>query len=112
MTDQPTTVVTEYFRRVSAKDPRIAELFAPDASLVGLGTTVTGRDAIAEFYRESVERASPSPTVVGALMVDGSRVAAEIVIALTNMAPLHVIDLFEVKDGLINSLTYFLSDHA
>ena len=45
-------------------------------------------------------------------MVDGSRVATEIVIALTGMAPLHVIDLFEVNDGLINSLTYFLSDHS
>lgn len=112
MTDQPRTVVTEYFRRVSAKDPAIAELFALDASLVGLGTTVTGRDAIADFYRESLESASPRPTVVGALMVDGSRVAAEIVIALTGMAPLHVIDLFEVNDGLINSLTYFLSDHS
>jgi hypothetical protein len=109
--DEPAAVVAEYFRRVGARDDQIAALFAPDASLIGLGTVVSGSLAIADFYRESIERAAPTPTLVGSLLVDGSRVAAEIVIALTGLPPLHVVDLFVVNDGLIDSLTYFLSDH-
>lgn len=111
MADEPAAVVTEYFRRVEAQDDQIAALFAPDASLIGLGTVVRGNDAIAEFYRASIESASPTPSLVGSLLVDGARVAAEIVIELTDMAPLHVVDLFVVDNGLIESLTYFLSDH-
>ena len=109
--DEPAVVVAEYFRRVGAKDGQIAALFAPDASLIGLGTVVRGNPAIAEFYRESIERAAPTPTLVGPLLVEGSRVAAEIVIELTGLPPLHVVDLFVVNGGLIDSLTYFLSEH-
>jgi hypothetical protein len=111
LVDKPAAVVAEYFRRVGARDDQIAALFAPDASLIGLGTVVSGGSAIADFYRESIERAAPTPTLVGSLLVDGSRVAAEIVIELTGLPPLHVVDLFVVNDGLIDSLTYFLSDH-
>ena len=111
MTDDPRGVVAEYFRRVAAKDDQIAALFAPTASLTGLGTVVSGQVAISEFYKASIERAAPTPKLVGNLLVDGSRVAAEIVIELTGLPPLHVIDLFVVNEGLIESLTYFLSDH-
>jgi hypothetical protein len=112
MGEGPQAVVEEYFRRVTARDVEVASLFALDASLIGLGAVVTGRPAISEFYRQSIEGASPTPTLVGPLLEEGSRVAAEIVIELTGQESLHVVDLFVVNDSLIDSLTYFICDHA
>jgi hypothetical protein len=45
------------------------------------------------------------------MMVQGSRVAAEVYIDLAIGATIHAIDLFEIQDGRIRSLTYFLADY-
>jgi len=111
MKAQPENVVTEYFRRVADGDLEVASLFSEDASLIGLGAIVSGRGAIAAFYRDSIERGSPMPELIGPLLVEGSRVAGEIRISLADGSALHVVDLFVVNHGLIDSLTYFISDH-
>jgi len=105
-------VVEAYFGRMNNGDPAVADLFHHDAVLRGLGTETIGRPAIDEFYERSISAASPRPTLIGKLLVGGERVAAEIEIALAGMAPLHVIDLFEIEDDLIRSLSYFLCDHG
>jgi hypothetical protein len=107
----PRAVVAEYFRRVRARDPRLTELFADDACLVGLGTRTEGRPAIDAFYAEINAVQAPVPTPRGPLLVDGHRVAAEIDIIVAGGPSVHVIDLFEVVDGRITQLTYFLADH-
>ena len=112
MSDDPEAVVTEYFARVRARDASVAELFHDDAKLIGLGTERSGKQAIREFYAGVIERAGPTPSVVGALLVGGSRVAAEILIRLENDATVHAIDLFVVEGGRIRSVTYFLCAHA
>jgi hypothetical protein len=43
--------------------------------------------------------------------VGGARVAGEIRISLSDGSALHVLDLFVVNHGLIDSLTYSISDH-
>ena len=107
----PRSVVLEYFRRVKAADPSLADLFHEDARLVGLGTVTEGRAAIAAFYAGATDRAAPSPRLLAPLLVDGPRVAAEIAIDLADGARLHVMDLFEIHDGLVASLTYFVAEH-
>ena len=92
-------------------DAGVAELFNDDARLVGLGTIVSGRPAIAEFYAQSIRNASPTPKPAAPLAVEGNRVLAEVYIDLANGITMHVIDLFEIDGDLIRSLTYFVSDH-
>src|SRR5688572_25387917 len=110
MPPQPTEVVTEYFRRVAARDPQVSALFSIDASLIGLGTIVSGRRAIEAFYRDSIDRASPTPELLAPLFVDGSRVGAEIRIGLSDGSSLHVMDLFVVNDGFMDTVHYFVAD--
>jgi len=107
----PRGLVEEYFRRVRTRDPRLTELFADDARLVGLGTITEGRAAIDAFYAQINETAAPVPTPRGPLLVQGTRVAAEIDIRIAGGDPVHVIDLFEVVDGRIAQLTYFLAQY-
>jgi hypothetical protein len=107
----PAAVIAEYFARVRARDPRLTELFHDHSRLIGLGTVTEGRIAIDAFYADVAKNAAPVPRLVGPLMVDGPRVAAEIFIDLANGTTIHVIDLFVVDDGRITSLTYFLADH-
>lgn len=104
-------VVKTYFGRMVGRDPSVAELFHEDARLIGLGRVVSGKPAIREFYKGAIEGASPTPSLVGGLLASGSRVAAEINIALATGAVMHVVDLFVVEDGQIRSLTYFVADH-
>jgi hypothetical protein len=96
---------------MQARDPSVADLFHEDASLIGLGRVTSGKAAIREFYESTIQRAGPSPTVIGDLLVSGPRVAAEIDISLSDTTSVHVVDLFVVEDGLIRSLTYFVADH-
>jgi len=105
----PIGVVSEYFARVRARDLGIVDLFLEDARLVGLGAVRQGRPAILEFYRGIIERAGPSPRIVGDLLASGTRVAAEIQIELTGGATVHALDLFEIEDSRIRCLTYFLT---
>ena len=101
-------VVAQYFSRMRAGDASVAELFHDDATLVGLGTKRSGRDAIRDFYQGVIAAANPAPRSAGPLLVKGSRVAAEIFIDLADGQVVHAVDLFVVEDGRIRSLTYFL----
>ena len=107
----PEVVVGEYFHRMHTGGGRVADLFHDDARLVGLGTVVVGRPAIDEFYARAVAEGRPSPRLLGPLLLGDGRVAAEIAIGLADGSELHVCDLFEVADGRIRSLTYFVADH-
>lgn len=112
MNNDPASVASEYFARMRAADDSVVDLFHEDATLVGLGATRTGKDAIREFYRGVIERAGPRPRPAGPLLVHGSRVAAEIYIDLTDDVSVHAVDMFVVEEGRIRSLTYFLCAHS
>ena len=111
MKEQAAVVAQQYFDRVRARDPGVADLFHEDASIVGLGGEKTGRDAIRSFYEASIKGAGPSPQIIGPIFASGPRAAAEIKISLNDGSTLHAMDLFVVEEGLIRSLTYFISDH-
>ncbi len=104
-------IVQAYFSRIRARDPGVADLFQPDAELIGLGEIKSGRDVIREFYAGVIRNAGPTPELVGELLLSANRVAAEIRISLDNGDSVHAVDLFVVEDGLIRSLTYFLSNY-
>ena len=108
---RPSEVVERYFACMRDGDLGVIDLFHDDARLVGLGRIVEGRDAIRGFYGESIDASRPQPTLVGPLLTDGDRVAAEIEIALSTGDALHVVDLFVVDGDRIRSLTYFVADH-
>jgi len=102
-------VAKEYFRRMQAGEP-VVQLFAEDAELIGLGSRVSGRDAIGHFYAQARRDSSPRPEVL-ALVADGGRVLAEAYIHLASGERMHVVDRFEVEGDLIRSLTYFTADY-
>lgn len=112
MSKDPASVASEYFSRMRAADASVVELFHDDAMLIGLGTTRTGKDAISEFYQGVIEQAGPTPRSAGPLLVNGSRVAAEVYIDLADDTSVHAVDIFVVENGRIQSLTYFLCDHS
>ncbi|HIF94316.1 MAG TPA: nuclear transport factor 2 family protein [Myxococcales bacterium] len=105
----PDEIAETYFSRVRARDLSVVDLFHQDAELVGLGARKKGHAAIRDFYGGVIERAGPTPTLVGSLLVDGERVAAEIVIELAGGSTVHAVDVFLVQQGLIRSLTYFIA---
>ena len=94
-----------------ARDIHVVDLFHDDASLVGLGGVRSGKAAMREFYEGSIQRAAPSPTLIGELLGSGPRVAAEVEISLMGGSSVHAVDVFLVEAGLIRSLTYFIADH-
>ena len=100
-----------YFEKIRNRDPGVADLFHEDGSIIGLGGVKSGRETIREFYKASIEGASPTPALTGELLVSGPRVAAEINISLADGSGIHAVDLFVVEEGLIRSLTYFIADH-
>ena len=108
MDDSPTAVASEYFSRMRAGDIAVVDLFHDDASLVGVGSKRRGRSAIRGFYQGVIERAGPAPRAAGPMLAQGPRVAAEIYVDLPGGAVVHAMDLFQVEDGRIRSLTYFL----
>ena len=77
-------VAEAYFACMRNGDPDVATLFHEDARLVGLGTIVSGRPAIAEFYAHSMRNASPAPRPAAPLAIEGNRVLAELYIDLAN----------------------------
>ena len=107
----PGEVAEAYFTCMRNGDTAVAALFHEDAQLVGLGTIVSGRATIAEFYTQSIRNASPAPRAAAPIAVEGDRVLAEVYIDLANGITMHVVDLFEIDGDLIRSLTYFVSDH-
>jgi len=102
-------VANEYFRCMQTGEP-VAQLFAEDAELVGLGSRVAGREAIGQFYARARSDAAPRPEVL-MLVADGGRVLAEAYIHLANGERMHVVDGFQVEGDLIRSLTYFTADY-
>ena len=93
-----------------AGDTGVADLFREDGFLLGLGMRTQGREAIRAFYTKSIATGGPQPRPAGPLLGDANRVAAEIFIDLADGTTMHVVDLFVVKDGLIQSLNYFVAD--
>ena len=110
MADAALAIAKEYFSRIRARDPSVADLFSEDGVLVGLGRLTRGREAIRAFYSEAIATGGPTPSP-RATFSDGSRVAAEIYINLEGGSVIHAMDLFEIEDGKIRSLTYFIADH-
>ena len=101
----------EYFTIMRAGGTAVADMFSDDAQLVGLGVVVRGRPAIREFYSESIRIGRPHPELVGDLLIEGNRVAAEVYIRIEGNSSLHVVDLFQVDGERITSLTYFVADY-
>ncbi|MBW2231340.1 MAG: nuclear transport factor 2 family protein [Deltaproteobacteria bacterium] len=112
MSMDPENVASEYFARMRAGDISVVDLFHDDGTLVGLGTTRSGKAAIREFYQGVIERAGPTPRSAGPLLVNGSRVAAEVFIDLADGQVIHAVDIFVVEKNRIRSLTYFLCAHS
>jgi hypothetical protein len=108
---EPSEVVAEYFSRMRARDIGVVDLFHEDACLVGLGSVKSGRPSVRAFYSDVIERAGPVPRAAGPLLTGGDRVAAEVYIDLPGGAMVHAVDVFEVREGRIRSLTYFLANH-
>ena len=104
-------VVEDYFTRVRAGDESVVDLFDDDAELRGLGFRKQGKAAIREFYSGILESAQPSPSPAGPLLADGNRVMAEIHIRIADGSLVHALDVFEVDEGKIRSLTYFTADY-
>ena len=107
----PADVAKEYFARMRAGDLRVLELFHDDAVLKGLGQVTVGRDAIRAFYTSAIENGRPQPSEPISLLADAGRAFAEVNIRLGDGGSVHAVDLFEVEDGRIRTLTYFIADH-
>ena len=108
--NRPEVVAREYFARMQARDLSVVDLFHDDAVLRGLGDRIEGKQGIRDFYRKAIENRGPEPNHL-ILISEGSRVAAEIEIRLLDGQTAHAIDLFEIEDGRIRTLTCFTADH-
>ncbi len=108
--NRPEVVAREYFARMQARDLSVVDLFHDDAVLRGLGDRIEGKPGIRDFYRKAIENRGPEPDHL-ILISEGSRVAAEIEIRLLDGQTAHAIDLFEIEDGRIRTLTCFTADH-
>jgi len=101
---EPSAVVGSYFTAIRQRDgAALRKMFAPDAVLVTSGTTISGTDAIADFYETGAfgyDDLWPSP---GPLEIDGGRVT--VVIDLRMGGTDHTVtDTFEVSEGKIRRL--------
>ena len=107
----PADVARAYFACMRAGDLAVVDLFHDDAVLKGLGQVTRGRDAIRAFYTGAIQEGRPQPGEPLALLSDASQAFAQIEIRLGDGSVVHAVDLFEVEDGRIRSLTYFIADH-
>ena len=105
----PEEVARSYFTRMRAGE-RVDELFADDAEIKGFGRRTRGKAAIAQIYRDVQDASTPQPEIV-AITTAGNRVFGEVRVALADGAFLHVVDVFEVEDDRIMSLTYFNAEY-
>lgn len=104
-------IADNYFNCMRAGDIAVIDLFHDDAKLQGLGQLTVGKDAIRDFYTGVINNAGPSPRDLSPKVAQGNRVFAEILIDLGNDVFIHAIDVFEIIDGRIKSLTYFTADY-
>jgi hypothetical protein len=103
---QGADVVDAYFAAVTAHDAdAVQACFDPAAVIISGARTVTGAQAIADFYRESFRSADLLPTA-GPYVVDGERVAVEIEVRMEGQS-LAVADFFTVEDGMISRLVVY-----
>ena len=104
----PASVANRYFEAIRAHDVEgIKAVFAEDAELVNAAGTVTGRDAIADFYATTaftLDDLSPSP---GPFVVAGDRLAVEITLQMAGSTH-RVADFFEIRDGLVQRLVIYM----
>jgi hypothetical protein len=94
-----------------AGDIGVVELFHEDAELRGLGMITRGKEEIRNFYQGVIDNAGPSPTELDPKIVKGNRVFAEILIHIGDDISIHAVDVFEIVDNRIKSLTYFTADY-
>jgi hypothetical protein len=98
--------VLAYFDAVRARDPeRVAGQFSDDASISVSRGVFRGRPAIAAFYTGAFAEDPPDPRP-SALLVDGHRVAVEVVNHRAS-GPVALADIFTVEDGHITSLRVY-----
>lgn len=104
----PAAVAGRYFAAIRARDvDAVKACFAEDAELVNAAGTVTGRDAIGDFYASTAftfDDLAPSP---GPFVVDGDRLAVEIELRMAGRSN-RVADFFEIRDGLIDRLAIYM----
>jgi limonene-1,2-epoxide hydrolase len=105
----PEEIARTYFGRMCAGE-RVDDMFTDDAELRGFGNRVTGKAAIAEMYKGVQDTATPQPEIVD-ITTAGNRAFGEARVALADGTSLHVVDVFEIEDDLIKSLTYFNADY-
>ena len=103
-------IALEYFARMRAGDLAVVDLFTDDAELRGMGQRVVGRDGVRAFYEQAqrVQRAHPIPGLVVAV---GDQVLAEIHVDFADGRHQHIVDLFDLRDGRIAAVTYFVADY-
>jgi hypothetical protein len=100
----PEEIVREVLDRVHASDERVGELYAEDAVRYGHdGRVMQGRAEIAVFYRSIFPTSAPHPELES-LLVNPPYVAALIRLPGHEDAPVRYVDLFEIRDGAIQSL--------
>jgi predicted SnoaL-like aldol condensation-catalyzing enzyme len=99
----PEEIVHAVFARVRAKDPSVAQLYAPDAVLDHGDGVFSGREAIDAFYRDVILNHRPQPHVQ-ALFVNLPTVAALLRVETRDRGTVEVLDVFQVSDGFINEM--------
>jgi hypothetical protein len=97
----PEELVLEVFVRARAHDARVADLYAPDATLTFSFGTIRGREAIADFYRKNfAEGVDPEVTALYAnppLVVTVNK-------AYLSGNKIDVVDVFEVAGDFVRSM--------
>jgi hypothetical protein len=103
-------VALTYFERMRNADLSVVDLFTEDAELCGLGRRVQGKDEVRRQYEGLQNESRPRPRP-GLVLSQGDRVLAELKVELGDGRTTHVVDLFELRDGKIARLTYFIADY-
>ena len=108
----PKAVAEAYFAAIRARDVEgIKTVFAPAGELVTPTGSYVGPDRIAEFYTAQAFTAPDLQPQVGAFVIDGERLAVEIVLQMYGQKS-RVADVFEIRDGLIQRLAVYLGGTA
>jgi hypothetical protein len=107
----PEEIVHTVFARVRAKDPSVAQLYAPDAVLDHGDGLHEGREEIEAFYRGVFINRAPQPHVQK-LFVNLPTVAALLRVDTSDEGVIEVVDVFQVSDGQIQAMKVCLGSRA
>jgi hypothetical protein len=111
-TRQTAETAAAYFAAINARDPAaIRRVFAPQSELITPAGRFVGAAQIADFYAAQAFTATDLAAHPGPLLVDGERVAVEIVLQMHGQST-RVADFFEVRDGLVQRLAIYLAGPA